>query len=139
MNKAVRTAWGGALSCRCPRCREGRVFQYPWYDFRRFQKMNIDCPRCGLHFEVEPGFFWGAMYVSYGMAVALFIASFVGISMLVEEAPIGLYVGVLLFLLISLLPLIFRYSRILMLYGFSSVRYEPNSGFKGSSSTKNLD
>ncbi len=33
--------------------------------------MNDRCPGCGLHFNREPGYFLGAMYISYGLALAL--------------------------------------------------------------------
>ena len=34
--------------------------------------MNENCPLCGLDFDRgEPGYFTGAMYVSYGMAIPL--------------------------------------------------------------------
>lgn len=29
------------------------------------------CSNCELKFEIEPGFFYGAMYVSYGLAIGL--------------------------------------------------------------------
>src|SRR6185295_15533099 len=50
------------LRQRCPRCLEGRVF-------RGMLAMNDACPECGLVFEREPGYFVGAMYVSYAMAI----------------------------------------------------------------------
>jgi len=36
--------------------------------------MNDRCPVCGLHFNREPGYFLGAMYISYGLALALIFA-----------------------------------------------------------------
>ena len=33
--------------------------------------MNDRCPACGLHFDREPGYFLGAMYISYGLALAV--------------------------------------------------------------------
>ena len=49
----------------CPRCRRGPIFASMW-------AMNEDCPDCGLDFERgEPGYFTGAMYVSYGLAIPL--------------------------------------------------------------------
>ena len=32
--------------------------------------MHDCCPTCGLHFNREPGYFLGAMYISYGLALA---------------------------------------------------------------------
>ena len=33
--------------------------------------MNDRCPRCGLVFNREPGYFLGAMYISYALALAV--------------------------------------------------------------------
>ena len=47
---------------RCPRCLEGPVFATLF-------RMHAQCPACGLRFEREPGYFTGAMYLSYGVAL----------------------------------------------------------------------
>jgi hypothetical protein len=36
--------------------------------------MHDTCPGCGLRFNREPGYFLGAMYVSYALALALIVA-----------------------------------------------------------------
>ena len=36
--------------------------------------MNDRCPVCGLHFNREPGYFLGAMYISYGLGIAVIVA-----------------------------------------------------------------
>jgi len=33
--------------------------------------MHDRCPGCGLHFNREPGYFLGAMYISYGLGLAV--------------------------------------------------------------------
>jgi uncharacterized protein (DUF983 family) len=48
---------------RCPRCLQGQVFATLF-------RMHAQCPLCGLVFEREPGYFTGAMYLSYGVAVS---------------------------------------------------------------------
>ena len=35
--------------------------------------MNIVCPACGLLFNRERGYFLGAMYISYGLALAVIV------------------------------------------------------------------
>jgi len=52
---------------RCPRCRMGRIFRYSI--FRGFPKMNKFCAVCDMKFEREEGYFLGAMYISYGLAL----------------------------------------------------------------------
>ena len=66
---------GDILRQRCPRCRMGSIFRYSI--FRGFPKMHERCPVCDLKFDREPGYFLGAMYISYALGlviVALFAA-----------------------------------------------------------------
>jgi uncharacterized protein (DUF983 family) len=57
------------LQQRCPRCRMGGIFRYSI--FRGFPKMCERCSICGLKFEREPGYFLGAMYLSFGLGVLI--------------------------------------------------------------------
>ena len=54
---------------RCPRCREGRIFRYSI--FRGFPKMCERCSVCDLKFQREEGYFLGAMYISFGLALVI--------------------------------------------------------------------
>jgi uncharacterized protein (DUF983 family) len=56
--------WRGATK-RCPRCGGGKLF-------RRWFSMVPDCPRCGLHFEREPGYWAGAIAVNTVVIAGLF-------------------------------------------------------------------
>src|SRR5437763_3949115 len=55
------------LHQKCPRCRTGRIFRSSI--LRLFARMNERCPVCDLRFEREEGYFLGAMYISYGLAL----------------------------------------------------------------------
>jgi uncharacterized protein (DUF983 family) len=57
------------LGQRCPRCREGRIFHYSI--FRGFPKMCERCSVCDLKFQREEGYFLGAMYISFGLALVI--------------------------------------------------------------------
>jgi len=39
--------------------------------------MNKECKKCGYKFEREPGFFFGAMYVSYALGIAEAVGVFI--------------------------------------------------------------
>jgi hypothetical protein len=41
------------------------------------QKMHEKCSHCGLIYQIEPSFFYGAMYVSYGLNVALVLSIYI--------------------------------------------------------------
>ena len=61
----------GIVRQLCPRCRVGRIFRHSI--FRGFPKMFERCPVCDLKFEREEGYFLGAMYISYGLALVTII------------------------------------------------------------------
>lgn len=51
---------------KCPRCRKGDLFTTP-FSFSKPLDMPKQCQECGLIFEPEPGFYFGAMFLSYGI------------------------------------------------------------------------
>jgi uncharacterized protein (DUF983 family) len=59
----------GILRQLCPRCRKAKIFRRSILHWS--PKMHESCDLCGLKFEREQGYFLGAMYISYGIAVAL--------------------------------------------------------------------
>ncbi|MDO5980659.1 DUF983 domain-containing protein [Flavivirga spongiicola] len=79
--------------------------------------MNDRCENCDFKFEKEPGFFFGAMFVSYALAVAEFIGVFIisyfvfGLSLLVSF--FGIILSAILFSTVN-----FRLSRTIWIYLF---------------------
>lgn len=47
------------------------------YNLSKIYEMHEHCSHCGLHYQLEPSFFYGAMYVSYGLTVAIGVAAFI--------------------------------------------------------------
>lgn len=56
---------------KCPHCHEGDFFksQNP-YNFKSMSQTNMKCSICNRSLHMEPGFYYGAMYVSYALGVA---------------------------------------------------------------------
>lgn len=115
------------FKARCPRCREGKVFKHSLLHLSKFDRMYEDCPVCGLHYEVEVGFFWGAMYVSYAFSVAIVLITGVLLYYLANDPDVWVYIVTVAAVIIFTTPLLFRYARIIMLHFFSGVRYNPNA------------
>jgi hypothetical protein len=66
------------LGCRCPRCREGKLFTYPTQlSFKKNLEMPKQCPVCGQATEIEVGFYYGTGYVSYALTIALSVSTLV--------------------------------------------------------------
>lgn len=111
----------------CPRCRRGKLFKdFSAYNFKHTFDMNEECSVCNQKFDMEPGFWYGTGYVSYALAVAFSVATFItwwvliGIS--INDNRVFWWLGINSFLLIALQPLLMRLSRSVYLYFF--VRYD---------------
>lgn len=62
---------------KCPRCGEGDFFiSKSAYSLKNFDKMNKNCPKCGENLVPEPGFYQGALYMSYAFYVAFMVIYF---------------------------------------------------------------
>ena len=83
--------------------------------------MNECCSHCGLKYQIEPSFFYGAMYVSYGLNVAIGIAAFI-ISFLVLHLSLKISFVVIIASIIILFPLVLRWARNIYINMFVSYR-----------------
>lgn len=102
---------------KCPRCHEGDFFTYKGsLRFRNNLKIHDHCPSCGLKYMIEPSFFYGAMYVSYALNVALAVAIFVIGSLVGLDAFSSL--GAIVIVLVLLMPWSMRISRLLYINMF---------------------
>lgn len=108
---------------KCPRCRQGELFVSSAYNLKSFTKMNEKCDCCGLKYEMEPSFFYGALYVSYALQVALFITVFVAINVLAPDAPASWFITGVVLSIIAFYPLVMRWSRSIWVHIF--VKYDP--------------
>ncbi len=104
------------LTCKCPKCEKGNIFpsQNP-YQWGAITDTNRNCPHCGILFEKEIGFYWGAMYVSYALAIAVSVAVATVFLTLFGWHTWYLFVTIILSLT-AVSPLLFRYSRTIWLY-----------------------
>jgi len=77
--------------------------------------MNERCPVCDLKFEREEGYFLGAMYISYGLALILIIALAALLGLVLHwSIQKSVIWGVILF--VPLAPSITLFSRVLWIY-----------------------
>jgi hypothetical protein len=88
--------------------------------------MHPTCPHCKQSFDPEPGFYFGSMFVSYGINTALFLISWVVLLLIYPDYTLTLLLGILTAVVILSLPLSFRLSRSIWLALF--VRFDPNAG-----------
>lgn len=128
--KKRRWYLSSVLANRCPRCREGKIFKTDnAYNLKDNVKMHKHCPVCGQPTEIEVGFYYGTGYVSYALAVAFLVATFVawkvliGVTFHIDDNRIFYWMFSSIILLFLAQPLIMRLSRTLWLSWF--VKYDP--------------
>jgi uncharacterized protein (DUF983 family) len=106
------------LHNKCPKCQEANVFESSNpYNLRIFATMHKSCPNCGMDFQQEPGFYFGATYVSYALQVVMVLVIY-ALLYLVMEWGIWSFVTACGVVLIGMLPLTFRTSRLIWLTMF---------------------
>lgn len=100
------------LTCKCPKCRKGSMFPSGnMTNPLKFHKMNERCEVCGQSFDPEPGFYFGAMFVSYGVNTALFVGVWVLLTLFVDDYSLSTLLILLGLTVIVFLPLTFQLSR----------------------------
>lgn len=97
--------------CHCPKCRQGKLFQTSGFQLKHFSKMKDRCEVCGQTFMPEPSFYMGAMFVSYGLQIGLFLLTYFGIRGIYPEASLEVYMAAMTGLVLITLPPIYRLSR----------------------------
>lgn len=88
--------------------------------------MHDECPVCKQKFDMEPGFWYGTGYVSYALAIAFSVATFIAwwvlIGISINDNRVFWWLGINSVLLVLLQPVLMRLSRTIYLYFF--VRYD---------------
>lgn len=109
------------LNNDCPNCSQGKVFKENSIFFKfKFPKMNKYCLHCNYKFEKEPGYFFGAMYVNYGLSVAQGIATYV-IAHFFFTATFDLrMIPIIMSTMLAFSPFNIRLSRLLWIYMFKN-------------------
>jgi len=114
------------LSGKCPVCRKGDIFKYPFIRIVHFAEMNTYCPSCGALLEPEPGFYFGAMYITYAFNVSILVGFGLGLYYFFK-LPEVVYLILIACVAVIFTPLLFRVSRVLWLYWFGGLQYKPDS------------
>lgn len=111
------------LLYKCPRCQEGDIYTKP-LKLTSPVDMPHHCPVCGQLFMPEPGFYYGAMFLSY-IVTGFFFLAVVGFCIIVLKMSVNAAMGVVL--IVAALSYIFfiRFARALWLN--LMVRYDPDA------------
>ena len=99
------------LTGSCPKCHEESMYiNKNAYVLSDTLKMHERCSNCNTKYKIEPSFFYGSMYVSYGVGIAFAIAAFI-ISYVFLGTTINTTFISIIVTLVVILPIILRLSR----------------------------
>mgnify|MGYP000414496476 FL=1 len=111
------------LRGKCPSCHKGDFFKHSFtMNLFKVNKIKKTCSYCDLKYMIEPAFYFGALYVSYGITVALCIVTFVISKLMLNVALLTSFITIFV-VLILFIPVNLRLSRILWINMF--VSYKP--------------
>ncbi len=112
------------LTGTCPKCQnESMYVDKNLLNLANVLKMNEKCSHCGLTYQIEPSFFYGAMYVSYGLNVAIGIAAFIVSYLFFSTSLKTAFIAIIAALIVTF-PFVLRWSRNIYINMF--VHYDPN-------------
>lgn len=113
------------LTGSCPKCHEESMYlnNNP-YAISQIFKMHERCSHCGTKYKIEPSFFYGSMYVSYGVGIAFAVAAFVIAYLFIGTSLVNTFIAIVLTMVVFM-PFIIRLSRNIWINIF--VKYEPKS------------
>ena len=112
------------LTGTCPKCQKESMYLDPNpLHLSKTLKMHDHCSHCGFKYQIEPSFFYGAMYVSYGLNVAIGIAAFI-ISYVIFSSSLKTAFIAIIVALVILFPFALRWARNVYINMF--VSYDPN-------------
>ncbi|WP_028289576.1 DUF983 domain-containing protein [uncultured Olleya sp.] len=95
----------------CPKCHEESMYTNPNpYAISKLFSMHERCSNCDTKYKIEPSFFYGSMYVSYGVGIAFAVAAFIISYVFLGSSTTTAFVAII-FTLVVFYPIIVRLSR----------------------------
>ena len=99
------------LTGSCPKCHEESMYiDANPYHMGKILKMHERCSHCNTRYKIEPSFFYGTMYVSYGVGIAFAVAAFVIARLFFGISLINTFIAIVA-TMIFFMPVIMRLSR----------------------------
>ncbi|MEO5788332.1 DUF983 domain-containing protein [Gelidibacter sp.] len=99
------------LTGTCPKCNEESMYINPNpYALMDTLKIGEKCSHCQTKYRLEPSFFFGSMYVSYGVGIAFAVAAFVISYYIIGSTLTTAFIAITATLVVFM-PIIMRGSR----------------------------
>ncbi len=112
------------LTGSCPKCQKESMYKEKnRFKLTKILSMNDYCGHCGLKYQIEPSFFYGAMYVSYGLNVAVGVTAFILSYVFFNSSMKHAFIAIIISMIVAF-PYVLRLSRNIYINLF--VTYDEN-------------
>ena len=111
----------------CPQCHESHMMVANPYRFSTMGEVKDKCEVCGLDLKPEPGFYYGAMYVSYALGVAVFVTIWASCNWFFDNVGVWTQISLVLIALIGLGPYLYALSKVIWANFFFSYKANATS------------
>jgi len=110
---------------KCPKCHGESMYKNPNpFNIARVYDMPERCSKCGTKYKIEPSFFYGAMYVSYALGVAIAVTAFITSRFIIGTNMIAAFLSII-GSIVLLMPVNMRLARNIWINFFIS--YDPET------------
>lgn len=110
----------------CPKCHEGRFWKTnnPFKNILlKNSESSISCEKCLIKYELEIGFWYGAMYISYAIGVALMLFLWGVLSFFFPLMDVLLLISLVVIGILIFSPINYHLSRLIWVNIF--IKYQP--------------
>ena len=116
--------YSSILRLRCPKCRQETMFKKKGlFVYRKPLDMHEKCINCGQKYEIEPGFWLGALWTSYPIVVVI-ETPFIFYAISTPEMSVAAMFALMIALFFILFPAITRLGRSIWAHIF--IKYQSN-------------
>ncbi len=109
---------------KCPHCHEGDLYKSSLTSMNGIYNMHEKCTECGQRYELEPGFYWGAMYIGYALSSGYMLIG-VSIAIFLMGLSVNQSFALVIILGLFFLPLIARFARSVWINLY--IKYDPTA------------
>lgn len=106
----------------CPQCQESKMMVANPYRLSTIGAVKDTCEVCSLDLKPEPGFYFGAMYVSYALGVAVFVTIWASCNWFFDNVGVWTQISLVLIALIGLGPYLYALSKVIWANFFFSYK-----------------
>jgi uncharacterized protein (DUF983 family) len=117
-NISIREKLKGIVLEQCPYCNKAHIYKPGKRLPFQLPEMKEYCDSCGTHLDREPGYFLGAMYVSYALAVGQGIITYLLLANVLHIQNTAWVTGAVMLVILLMQNKNFRVARVIWMHLF---------------------